>query len=253
MLSFFSFWLGTGTGMWPPRLVAPPTARRIVSSTLRKTAKRQSTAIVTAREKVYDAVTGTAASADQKVVECVEWDVDPISRERLKSDACDAIRIGQNIFHLPTLVTYLDKYDGVRLDPVSRTALTQQELELINARASALGIEVQLSDVADELSCQRRRSHSDEILTLECLLGEVVSELREMIGDDMDTPAAPNSWVSVLPYGIGGFDNDTIFRFTVSIRRFVVLFFSSSFASLTSILPLTSHLPVPLDALLEVR
>lgn len=235
MLSFFSFWLGTGTGMWPPRLVAPRDARRIVSSTLRKTAKRQSTAIVTAREKV-------SASADQKVVECVEWDVDPISRERLKSDACDAIRIGQNIFHLPTLVTYLNEYDDVRLDPVSRTALTQQELELINARASALGIEVRLPTQADEVSCQRRRSHSDEILTLECLLGEVVSELREMIGDDMDTPAAPNSWLSVLPYGLGGFDYDTIFRFTVSIRH--CSFRPSSFASLT---------PIPLDALLKVR
>ena len=208
MLSFFSFWF-----------VSPAAFRGNVSSTLRKTTQPgQTIAIVRCREKVYDAVTGT--SSGQKIVQCVECVWDPISRERLKSDACDAIRIGQNIYHLPTLVTYLNEY-GVRLDPVSRTALTQQELELINTRASAIGIQV-LSGVVDEVSCQRRRSDFDEILTLECLLGEIVSELREMIVDDIDTPA-PNSWVSVLPYALVGFDNDTIFRFTVIICMILFL------------------------------
>jgi hypothetical protein len=118
----------------------------------------------------------------------VEWDIDPITRERLSSHDEEAIKLKGKIFHLPTLLYYFHSTTTMK-DPVSCTVLTEAEVLSINAHASSLGLETRLSALDDEDSIskrQRQRSQSAEVATLESLIGETVSEMLILVEENSE-------------------------------------------------------------------
>lgn len=120
------------------------------------------------------------------------WETDPISRERLSSTDEAGIRIGQQIYHVPTLLEYLATTDDLR-DPVSRCPFSHEELEQLDAKAQLLGLRQRAGSlsgrspeeekVASSEKC-RRKSIAEELLSLETVLGEVVVELLALVEQD---------------------------------------------------------------------
>jgi len=126
----------------------------------------------------------------------VEWDIDPITRERLSSNDEEAITIKGNIFHLPTLLNYFHKTTSLN-DPVSCTLLTEDEVQGINRHASSLGLETRLSALDDEDSISirlRQRSQSAEVATLESLIGETVCEMLILVEENSEK----SPWVALF-------------------------------------------------------
>lgn len=126
--------------------------------------------------------------------ESMSWEVDPISRERLSSADETGIRLRGQIYHVPTLIDYLVKTDDMR-DPVSREPFTQMELEALDKKAEILGLRERSGSFSSRTpeeemvaTSQRRRakSLSEEVQSLEAVLGEFVSELAALI--DADQP-----------------------------------------------------------------
>ena len=157
-------------------------------------------------------VTATPIVLDQSRG-AVIWGVDPITLERC-SDA-EAVVLSGTKFGLRTLVKWLsDSTTETRLsDPVTRVPLTEDELRLIDAKAKALGLETRLSDIAQVEEAQgpdsrsRRRCQSAEIATLEALVGEVVSELFDLVEEDSRASQSSSHW-SFSPFLLHDVDNE---------------------------------------------
>lgn len=198
MLPSLFQWFGVPLPLTPHLTHHNLNQRTATKARLRLTAKtsiRQETDRSTSNATVPK-YTAIATPTKTVMVEEIEWVIDPISRERLESTDIEAIRIKSQIYHLPTLVRYLDQGHGdTRLDPVSRTFFNEDDLERIDEKAKTLG----LSRLRDDNERMRKHSISEEVLTYESIIGEVVAELLALIDTDMTSTRGPPSWIDLVP------------------------------------------------------